>query len=264
MQKLQNSVKVQRRQTLVIAVAVLGIAAPFTFVAAPQPPPAIQEVANRRSLLGAVAASSLLGLSAPVMAADKAPTKLEAYGLQGKRAKAVNGLWSVFPDTKVNGRAVYKKDDADIYLTFNNCQQFQLAKKPTGECEGFALEYQGTWEVDGQDTRMKLKPYKTQEEMRAEAKAKREAQQSSGGGGFFQLGKLEEPKKVLTQKEMDDELLMNDLVEYGRQKAKGGATGFAQNFMVLEQEEEKIADSLEARLNAKLDTSPGTVGLKKR
>ncbi|CAE7367502.1 unnamed protein product [Symbiodinium necroappetens] len=234
-----------------IAVAVLGSAA-LTFIV-PSGAHEHQDRASRRSLLGAVVASPLvLGVAPAVLAADKTPGQLEAYGLNGKRAKDVNGLWSVFPDKKVNGRAVYKKDDADIYLTYSDCQQFQMVKKPTGECEGFALEYKGVWEVDGQDTRMKVKPYQSKED-RKKAQQKG-GEQPSGGGGFFQLGKIE---PIIPKQESDDEVLLNgqDVNEYVRRKGSTGMMGmqdYLTNMMTLEEEESKIADSLEARLDAKL------------
>ncbi|CAE7256051.1 unnamed protein product [Symbiodinium sp. KB8] len=248
-----------RRRTLAIAVAVLGSAG-----SSASGKQALQVliwwqqggsdvVSLLSGLLGAVVASPLvLGVAPAVLAADKTPGQLEAYGLNGKRAKDVNGLWSVFPDKKVNGRAVYKKDDADIYLTYSDCQQFQMVKKPTGECEGFALEYKGVWEVDGQDTRMKVKPYQSKED-RKKAQQKG-GEQPSGGGGFFQLGKIE---PIIPKQESDAEVLLNgqDVNEYVRRKGSTGMMGmqdYLTNMMTLEEEESKIADSLEARLDAKL------------
>eukprot|EP00439_Symbiodinium_sp_Y106_P064354 s3555_g10.t1 len=241
--------------TIAIAVAVLGSAA-LTFIVPSRTHEhqALQDVASRRSLLGAVVASPLLGSAAPALAADKTPGKLESYGLSGKRAKDVNGLWSVFPDKKVNGRA----DDADIYLTYSDCQQFQMVKKPTGECEGFALEYKGVWEVDGEDTRMKVKPYQSKEDRkRAQQPVPWEAcNVPSGGGGFFQLGKIE-PIIPKQETQTDAEVLLNgqDVNEYVRRKGSTGMMGmqdYLTNMMTLEEEESKIADSLEARLDAKL------------
>ncbi|CAE6936567.1 unnamed protein product [Symbiodinium natans] len=125
-----------------------------------------------------------------------------------------------------------------------------MVKTPTGECDGFGLEYKGVWEVDGEDTRLKVKPYQTKEDRKKAAQQTAE----SGGGGFFQIPKIE---PLIGKKEQTDEdLLLNgqDVNEYIRKKTNGinGWQDYMASVMTLEDEESKIADSLEARLNAKL------------
>eukprot|EP00437_Effrenium_voratum_P018938 CAMPEP_0181451044 /NCGR_PEP_ID=MMETSP1110-20121109/28487_1 /TAXON_ID=174948 /ORGANISM="Symbiodinium sp., Strain CCMP421" /LENGTH=264 /DNA_ID=CAMNT_0023575281 /DNA_START=53 /DNA_END=848 /DNA_ORIENTATION=+ len=194
---------------------------------------ASEDGASRRGLFGAVAAGSLLA-SAPALAAEKLATQLEVSGLGGKRGKQLNGLWSVYPDKRVNDRAVFKKDDQEIYLTYNNCQQFQMAKKPTGECEGFALETKGVWEVDGYDSpSMKLKPVK--------------AQAPGEAGGAAKAGMLQLPSFSFGGSSTEED------EGYVPPKIEADETGSFQyaGIFKLDPGDAKIADSLESKLLAR-------------
>jgi len=53
---------------------------------------------------------------------------------------------------------VYKKDTEDLYLMVNDCGKFQIEKKVTGECTGFARqESKGKWLIDGASVEGKVK-----------------------------------------------------------------------------------------------------------
>lgn len=56
---------------------------------------------------------------------------------------------------------MYKRAGEDIYLTFNNCGEYQMSSDYTGECNGFGVKTQEGWKIDGQlMPSMKQKPYK--------------------------------------------------------------------------------------------------------
>jgi len=81
----------------------------------------------------------------------KPPDALMYDGFEGDRGKDMNGRWSLFFGKTVNEREVYKKDGKEGYfLVMNDCGQWQIAKKPVGECSGFGLKDGEIWKVDGE------------------------------------------------------------------------------------------------------------------
>jgi len=64
-----------------------------------------------------------------------------------------------FGSTKeLNDRSVYKRDGEELYLMVNNCGEFQIQSKVTGECNGFARQLgKGKWEIDGAKVEGKVK-----------------------------------------------------------------------------------------------------------
>lgn len=80
------------------------------------------------------------------------PEALIYTGFEGARSNDMNGRWSIFFGKTVNEREVYKKDGREgFFLVMNDCGQWQIAKKPTGECSGFGVKVDGEgWKVDGE------------------------------------------------------------------------------------------------------------------
>lgn len=202
--------------------------------------------ASRRSFLSAAAAASVASLQgyAPAFAVS-APEKLEVAGLLAPR-NTLNGVWSIVPGKQVNSRAVYQKDGQNAYLMFNDCNQFQMATTITGVCNGFATEEKGKWTLDGKECgTLKIKPLGAKPKAVAAVEVPEEGQDV----GFFKL-----PKFTFSGKESDDELLSigESVNSYIKAKGGGNSGGYLNNVMRLEDGEQKTADSLEARLNAKM------------
>lgn len=88
------------------------------------------------------------------------PDEVRIAGYEGK--KELNGRWVVFPFKKVNGKVVYKRAGEDgLYMTFNDCGEFQMTSEPTGECNGFGLKTKEGWKIDGQlQPSVKMRPWK--------------------------------------------------------------------------------------------------------
>lgn len=88
------------------------------------------------------------------------PDEVRIAGYEGK--KALNGRWTVVFGKKVNGKVVYKRAGEDgLYMTFNDCGEFQMTSEPTGECNGFGLKTKEGWKIDGQlMPSVKMRPYK--------------------------------------------------------------------------------------------------------
>jgi len=238
------------------------------------------DVASRRRLLAVAAlAAAAIQPQAPVWAAklSAAADQLEVGGILGKRGPVLNGIWSVVPDTRINDRAVYKKDGADAYLSYNDCGSFQLADDITGGCIGFASESKGKWTVDGQAAKVTVKPvkkvetaqgiepefkapalpsvfgFKKDEPPAAAPAASNKPQAAAVEGSFGQMPNLfggsstDDPEELLKGLNPED-----DVTAYVRAASKGGGmSGLIQSFRKMDTKEIEIADSLEAKLAKK-------------
>jgi len=235
------------------------------------------DVASRRRLLAAAAlAAAAMQPQAPAWAAAPkvVADQLEVGGILGKRGPALNGIWSIVPDQRINDRAVYKKDGADAYLTYNDCGSFQLADDITGGCIGFASESGGKWSVDGQAAKLSVKPVKKVEtaqgtepafkapqlpsvfgfkkDLPPETAPAASKQPNNAGIPGFQL-----PTAFAPAPDDPEDLLKNldadaDVTAYVRAASGGGGnSGLIQSFMKMNSKETEIADSLEAKLAKK-------------
>lgn len=252
------AVRGQRQAQRAVAAMALGLMAfswllPSAFLL---PPTAgQQQVASRRGMLAAVSAAAAAALQleteAPARAEGKAksvPEKIEVSGVFGSRAKA-NGGWSIVPGKEINNRAVYKRDGEEFYLTFNDCDQFQLADSITGKCEGFASETKGKWSVEGKEApQLKVRPVKAQPVSSSPSAPKPTATESKDD---LTLGFVKLPQVGFTGKESDEDLLWGSAsngINVGNYiRAKGGED-FLANVMQMDDTESQIASSLEAKL----------------
>ncbi|CAK0885431.1 unnamed protein product [Prorocentrum cordatum] len=136
--------------------------AAYTAGRAPAP-----EVQRRGALSAAAVAAAAwpLGEHGAALAESPPQSLDDISGFEGKRTD-VNGRWSCISapyggSKDLNQRAVYKKDSQELYLMVNDCGQFQINSKVTGECTGFARqEGKGKWLIDGAtvDGKVKVKP----------------------------------------------------------------------------------------------------------
>jgi len=116
---------------------------------------------------------------------------LEVKGATGKYADSqgldINGRWGIVFGNTLNKRPTYKKAGGDAYLVYNDCNQFQMTKKLSGECTGFGINVKGVWTFDGlakPDVKVKpvtkveavVDPEAAAAEAAAEAKENREMQ----------------------------------------------------------------------------------------
>lgn len=125
-------------------------------------PPRARLLAAAAAVVGAPALWGRPALAE--QAPGKSPEALQVTGRAGPHAD-VNGRWSIMFGKKLNDRVVYKKDGGLYYLMVNNCGQFQMSEKVTGDCNGFAIKTEGGWKVDGQaDPAMKMKPWEESKE----------------------------------------------------------------------------------------------------
>lgn len=229
-----------------VALAFFGAVASRSFVVAPVPE---HQPSSRRGVLGALVALPVSLAAAPAFAAAGATlaSKLEVSGIGGPRGKQLNGLWDIVEGKRINERAVYKKGDQELYLMFNNCEQFQISTKPSGECNGFAQENKGAWTIDGEKSSLKIKPVRSKEEQAQQPKPKA----PKGPSLSFSLPGV--PKLAEGSAEEDDSGF--NVEEYLQSKGskQGLGTGFSSSsgalasFFTMEEDEQKIADSLESK-----------------
>jgi hypothetical protein len=223
---------------------------PLAFLSIPQSPRQQVTDTSRRDVLASIPLFIATSMQAPALAANAAPEKLEVTGALGKRNN-VNGFWTIVPGTKINERSVYKRDGQELYLLFNDCNQFQISNKPTGECNGFAVESKAKWTMDGAPVGLKVKPIKQQAapEPKVTPTSGDQPADGLGLGLNFQLPSFGAPK----QEESDDDLLFSgeNVNAYIKKKGGGGGSAFLAASMIMDPEDDKVADSLEARLKAR-------------
>merc|ERR1719291_193625 len=144
------------------AAALLWRGAPAAYAAGRAPAPELQRRGALSAAAAAAAAAWPLGEHGAARAEGPPPQTLDISGFVGKRAD-VNGRWSCISapyggSKELNQRAVYKKDSQELFLMVNDCGQFQIGKKVSGECTGFARqEGKGKWLVDGAPLEGKVK-----------------------------------------------------------------------------------------------------------
>jgi len=196
---------------------------------------------------------ALVALPASVAASEAAfaasPSKVEVSGIGGPPGKKLNGVWDIVEGKRINERAVYKKGDQDLYLMYNDCEQFQISTKLSGECNGFAIENKGSWTINGEKSSLKIKPIRTKEE---------EAQLPKPKAPSISFSLPGVPK--LSQGDAQEEDTGFNVNEYLQAKAQkqGMGSGFSSSsgavasFFTMEEDEQKIADSLESKLSGKL------------
>lgn len=247
---MRSSAKANRFSS-VLLLAVFGTFASRSFLCPGAQPNSEDLSPSRRGLVGALVATTL---ASPALAAEKSlAQKLEVSGIGGKRGKQLNGLWDIDSSRRINDRAVYKKGNEDLYLMFNDCQQFQISTKPSGECNGFALENKGAWTVDGEAAKLKIKPVKTPEQKEQAKEAKEQK-----GGFSLNIGLPGVPK--LSQGDLEEDANAFSVEEYlaARAAKTGGGPGFSSSsgamasFFTMEEDEQKIADSLESKLSGRV------------
>mmetsp|Transcript_47851 Transcript_47851/g.86304 ORF Transcript_47851/g.86304 Transcript_47851/m.86304 type:complete len:248 (+) Transcript_47851:43-786(+) len=119
---------------------------------------------GRRQILGALSLSSVLPLSAraeeaPKPKKERPPDVLVVEGVSDPASW--NGRWSIQLGAKKNGKAIYKKDGATLFLFYNDCDEYTIDadRKATG-CEGLAgVKKASGWIVKGQpQPGMKVRP----------------------------------------------------------------------------------------------------------
>lgn len=212
------------------------------------------QASSRRGVLGALVALPVSLATAPAFAAGATlASKLEVSGIGGPRGKQLNGLWDIVEGKRINERAVYKKGKEELYLMFNDCEQFQISTKPSGECNGFAQENKGAWTIDGEKSSLKIKPVRSKEEQAQQPKPRAA---SKGPSLSFSLPGV--PKLAEGAAEEDDSGF--NVEEYLQSKGskQGMGTGFSSSsgalasFFTMEEDEQKIADSLESKLSGRM------------
>eukprot|EP00933_Yihiella_yeosuensis_P029959 TRINITY_DN2360_c0_g1_i1.p1 TRINITY_DN2360_c0_g1~~TRINITY_DN2360_c0_g1_i1.p1 ORF type:complete len:317 (-),score=73.08 TRINITY_DN2360_c0_g1_i1:146-994(-) len=255
---------------------VLGVlAAPLAFIApghsAPGPVSSQQADLSRRGFFAAAAAAATLQAAAPALAV---PEQIQVLGGIGKYSK-INGPWTILKDQKMNERPVYKRDGNEFYLLYNDCGSFQITTKLSGECNGFAIEENKRWTIDGKAVDLKVNPIKSKASKKKEQElAYRKEMERTGN--FEKAGEIME-KSIPTPEEVqerikeddaeklsgfqlpdfmkeksDDQLLFDsdNIGEYMKKKG-GSVAGFLQDAMTLKQDEIDIGSRLEARLGVK-------------
>lgn len=214
---------------LVFALAALRMQLAFLPATGGGAPASSPSTGRRGALLAAVAGASLSATvqePMPAFAAGGAENLLVSGAPESW--DKLNGQYTLMDGQSINDRGVYKRDGQDLYLMANSCGNFQISKELDGKCEGVAMEKKGNWRIGQLAVRgFKVKPVKkdTKEEVQA-VRTKSEA-------------------------EGDMELLQaNEGVNVGQYiKAKGGGD-FLNNVLKLDDNDAKIADSLEARLGS--------------
>lgn len=236
---MRTSSAQQRGARTLAAIAVIAAASRFSlsFLSSPVVLSESAALDRRSALLGAAASLGALNLQAPAFAAE-APQQVQVNGLPRSHIKG-NGLWSIVPDQKINGRAVYKKDGNQFYLMLNDCAEFQFSNELSGSCDGWAKESEKQWKVDGVAAKVSVKP------MKPEPVATTATAEASK---IFAVSASDLNKKLLgLEGKSDQELLFGaeDVSKYIR--ANGGQDYLANQFK-LDAESEKTASSLEERL----------------
>mmetsp|Transcript_6369 Transcript_6369/g.13916 ORF Transcript_6369/g.13916 Transcript_6369/m.13916 type:complete len:244 (+) Transcript_6369:80-811(+) len=136
---------------------------------------------TRRALLGAALSSGALLLpgAEPVFAEEtKAPPQaIFLSGRRGPQADRFNGKWTVVLGQKMNGKPVYKRNGEGLYLVLNNCGQFMIDSRITGECGGLATNTKEGWKFgDEVDSKVKVRPLKPGEEPQEDEAAANKAE----------------------------------------------------------------------------------------
>eukprot|EP00913_Durusdinium_trenchii_P032691 g30600.t1 len=237
-----SSISAANRFSSVLLLAVFGTFASRSFLCpGAQPNSEDRLLRNFPGLVGALVATTL---ASPALAAEKSlAQKLEVSGIGGKRGKQLNGLWDIDSSRRINDRAVYKKGNEDLYLMFNDCQQFQISTKPSGECNGFALEPLGFDHASNFPS--------------SSLSQAKEAKEQKGGFSL-NIGLPGVPK--LSQGDLEEDANAFSVEEYlaARAAKTGGGPGFSSSsgamasFFTMEEDEQKIADSLESKLSGRV------------
>mmetsp|Transcript_15524 Transcript_15524/g.35516 ORF Transcript_15524/g.35516 Transcript_15524/m.35516 type:complete len:238 (-) Transcript_15524:123-836(-) len=130
-------------------------AAPSAFV----PTRATAQTQSRRALLGAALSAGVI--VPPAFAAEAPPQAIFLTGKRGFDSDRFNGKWTVVLGNQMNGKPVYKRNGESLYLAFNNCGQYQIDSKITGECGGIATNTKEGWKFGSEvDTKVKVRPIK--------------------------------------------------------------------------------------------------------
>jgi len=97
----------------------------------------------------------------PAFAAEAPPQAIFLSGRKGFDSDRFNGKWTIVLGNQINGKPVYKRNGESLYLAFNNCGQYQIDSKITGDCGGIATNTKEGWKFGSEvDSKVKVRPIK--------------------------------------------------------------------------------------------------------